>query len=221
MKWVNATDIQLWANRREAQAQLPGVIRKLAFATLNNPLQISFRTGEGVVLPGYDGYIETEESNAFVPLGKSVWEVSTDAHPSQKASTVYSERTSDPQTVEPGSTTIIFVYARRHPNKETWAREKTSDAVWKEVRAMDADDLETWLELAPAVGSWFAKLIGKYARGVTALSDYWHEWQFFTEPTMPSSLLLQSREKETNEITKWLETQPSALTLVSDSTSES
>ncbi len=36
----------------------------------------------------------------------------------------------------------------------------------------DADDLETWLELAPAVHARISRLLGKYHRGIQVLDTF-------------------------------------------------
>src|SRR4051794_11813639 len=54
--------------------------------------------------------------------------------------------------------TFVFVTSRRWPDeivksgkkrttkrKEDWQREKIANSRWKDVRVLDADDLETWL----------------------------------------------------------------------------
>ncbi len=71
MMLVQATDIDSWANRRTAQDKLPKLLRRLIGATTERIKFISVRADEGVQLEGFDGVIEVETGNEFVPDGKS------------------------------------------------------------------------------------------------------------------------------------------------------
>ncbi len=86
---VDATDLDCWANRRDAQGRLPQLIRRLILATVDDISLIEFRAGEGVQLGGWDGIVEVEVGNAFVPKGLSVWEMGTNRDPKGKAEDDY------------------------------------------------------------------------------------------------------------------------------------
>ena len=81
---IDATGLASWADRRDAQAFLPSVVRRLIVATAQ-VTQLSFRSGEGVQLSGWDGTVGADEGNAFVPMGVSVWEMGTSQNPRRKA----------------------------------------------------------------------------------------------------------------------------------------
>jgi len=55
----------------------------------------------------------------------------------------------------------VFVAPRRWSSKREWAEGKEKDGRWQHVRAYDADDLETWLELSFAVHIWISEHLGK------------------------------------------------------------
>ena len=59
------------------------------------------------------------------------------------------------------NTTFVFATPRRWTGKRGWIRERRKEGSWSNVRAFDADDLVAWLEQAPEVSIWFARLIGK------------------------------------------------------------
>jgi hypothetical protein len=71
------------------------------------------------------------------------------------------------------------------------------------VRAYDADDLETWLELAPAVHVWISIQIGKHPEGLTDLESYWLAWSQDTKPSLSTELLLAGREESAEKIRNW------------------
>ena len=67
MKWVDGTDLGQWADRIDSRALLPEVVRRLIFATVPDLQRVEFRSGEGVQLPGWDGYAETPTGTEKVP----------------------------------------------------------------------------------------------------------------------------------------------------------
>src|SRR5205814_324317 len=93
---VNATDLEAWADRRDAQSLLPMLVRRLILATTARVTKIGFRSGEGVQLPGWDGTVAAEAGNAFVPTGTSAWELGTNQNVRSKAIEDYAKRTKNP-----------------------------------------------------------------------------------------------------------------------------
>ena len=118
---VDATDLNSWANRRDAQGRLPQFIRRLILATVDDISLIEFRAGEGVQLGSWDGIVAVEVDNAFVPKGPSVWEMGTNRDPKGKAEDDYQKRSDSPGSIDPGTTTFVFVTPRRWSSKREWA----------------------------------------------------------------------------------------------------
>src|SRR5262249_47003561 len=142
--WISATDLVQWSQRRDAQETLPELVRRLVFVTVDGPSRVAFRAGEGVQLPGADGRGSTPHGNAFVPQGDSVWEMGTSADPAGKAQADYDNRLANLGDIDPASTSFVFVTSRRWPKKDEWANDRAREGKWREVRALDADDLEAW-----------------------------------------------------------------------------
>jgi hypothetical protein len=69
-----ATDIAAWANKRDAQGLMPILLRRLIHGSVPSIRSISFPGGDSVQLGGFDGEVDVEIGNAWVPEGKSVWE---------------------------------------------------------------------------------------------------------------------------------------------------
>jgi hypothetical protein len=170
---IDATDLTAWANRRDAQARLPQLVRRLVVTTASGVMRLQFRSGEGVALPGYDGLAEVKAGSAFVPDDLSVWELGTDRNPGTKAQADYDKRSKDSLGVDPAEAAFVFVTPRRWAGKERWAAERTRDGRWREVRAYDADDLEAWLELSPVVHAWISAILGKASAAIQDLETYW------------------------------------------------
>ena len=202
--WATATQIGEWADRREAQEELPRLVRRLVLVTTASATTVSFRAAEGVQLSGFDGRVESTKGSAFTPAGLSVWELSTASNPLAKANENYSKRTSDRGELALSDTTFVFVTARRWPGKDEWTAHRKAEGRWKDVRAYDADDLETWLEQAPSVHVWFSTRIGVIPRECIDLDSWWTDWQLETSPPLGAAFLLAGRAAGADAIEKKL-----------------
>lgn len=195
-----ATDLVAWADRREAQALLPKVVRRLVLVTGNKVMEAQFRADEGVQLSGWDGVVRAEESAPFVPAGSSGWEMGVGLRPKDKADDDLEKRTAEGGVIQPAEASFMFVTLRRWPDKDDWSYEKTEAGPWRRVRVLDADDVASWLETAPAVHAWLSILIGKTPPGVVDLESFWDTWSRATHPALSPLLLLAGREEAAAQI---------------------
>lgn len=217
---VTATDLDRWANLQEARYRLPLLVRRLVHGTIEDIHRIGFPAGEGVQLGGWDGVVAVESGNAFVPEGSSVWELGANRNVRSKADEDYEKRRNNPLGIDPTVTTFVFVTPRRWGAKEDWVLERQKEGFWREVRVYDADDLEQWLELAPAVHIWLSILLGKPPESADDLASNWADWSEATWPVLSPNLLTTGREEAVNRIHKWLSEAPSALALKADTREE-
>ena len=118
-------------------------------------------SGSSVRLPGWDGLLEVGRGNAWVPGGVSGWEFSCEKGVTSKADDDYEKRTTDPLGLGKSSSTFVFVTPRRWNGKRQWEMERCEEGTWGDVRALDANDLVTWLGQSPEVTRWFAGVIGR------------------------------------------------------------
>src|SRR5690348_2315001 len=146
---ANATDIALWACRRESQDQMPRLISRLVLGSGAKVKQISFPSDESVQSGGWDGTLVTDGSTAFVPAGASGWEIGVTAGVKGKADDDYDKRTANPLALDRANATFVFVTPRKWSNKEEWAEEKRASGAWQDVHVVDADDIALWLEQTP------------------------------------------------------------------------
>ena len=65
---IDSTDLSRWAERRDAQARLPVLLRRLVFATSDDLSAVSFPAGDAVALGGWDGTVVANRANAYVPV---------------------------------------------------------------------------------------------------------------------------------------------------------
>ena len=197
---VTATQINQWAGTREAQAILPVLVRRLILATCGSPNSIQFPGGDSINQPGWDGEVECVNEVPWVPQGKSFWELSCEARPTRKANRDYEKRIRQTPVLERSDAAFVFVTAREWTTKNKWLREKRKGGEWKEVRAYDANDLEQWLEQAPAVALWFAETLGITGQGVESLEQYWSIWASQSNPPISPDALFVDREN----VREWL-----------------
>jgi hypothetical protein len=172
---VNAIQIGRWFNsgNRDAQELLPHLVRKLIVATLKAESVVSIRipVGDQISLPGYDGVVETTEQHAYVPFGKSVWEMGT-GEPRAKAESDYRRRSENPGAIDPKSTVFVFVSPHSFRGKDDWIREKMSNGIWRAIEIIEATDLDNWLDTHPGVARWLARQIGVPIDGLRDLEEF-------------------------------------------------
>src|SRR5437868_4872493 len=83
--WARAVDLAHWSDRRDSQHELPALVRDLIRLTTPEYSYLSFPAGESIQQPGFDGVVVASKATAFVPAGRSVWEVSTNKRIVEKA----------------------------------------------------------------------------------------------------------------------------------------
>lgn len=216
---IDATELTKWADRRTAQAELPQLIRRLILSTPQS-LTVAFRAGEGVQMSGWDGVVVARTGDAFVPAGQSVWELGVSKGSKGKADSDYEKRSAAPGDIDPAITTFVFVTLRRWRDKDAWAKRRRAEKKWFDVRAYDADDLETWIERAPTVHLWLSSLLGAPVEGVADLQAARDQWAKATVPVLTAEFVLAGRANVVSAIVAWLEDPRSPLILRAESREE-
>jgi hypothetical protein len=189
---VTAKRIAEWAETREAQADLPRLVRRLVHAA-GTPTEVAFSAGDSISSPGWDGEVVTEHSNAWLPKGKSYWELSCNGDSTTKANDDYAKRTEATPVEIRLASTLVVVSGRKWNQKERWRETKRAAGEWGEVRAFDADDLEQWLEQSLAVALQFAEELGLSGPGVTSSRRQWDVWASQSDPSILSDAFFVDR----------------------------
>lgn len=162
------------------------------------------RGGEGIGLPGYDGIVEASRATSFVPEGLSVWEMGVNNDPAGKAAEDYRTRTAEPLGVDMSTTTFVFVTPRRWRQKKAWEQRRRQDGKWKDVRVLDADDIEQALDEAAAVRVWLSELLDMPALGAVTLEDWWSRFSGGFDPRLTPEVVLAGRADEAAELLRRL-----------------
>jgi len=173
--------------------------------------EIDFPADEAIRLAGWDGRILTSEASPFVPAGFSAWELGTSEDVRAKANEDYNKRSNNPVGVVPGQTTFVFATPRRWPGKEAWAAEKRAENKWKEVVALDAENLAQWIESAPGVAAWLGPLVGSVPTDASALETFCEAYRTATKPPLDLSGLLVARDAERGRLLGLLQGPPRVI----------
>lgn len=201
---ADATDLHRWAGTRDAQAHLPALLRRLVSATAGGVEELAFRSGEGVHLRGWDGVVRAADRDVHVPEGVSGWELGVAADVKGKADDDYESRRGDALGLDPDQTTFVFATTRRWGGKDAWVTGRRGEGHFRGVRAYDADDLEAWLERAPAVHVWISRRLGKRPSGVVGLEERWEGWSGGTDPATSPDLVMSGREVQEQALSSWI-----------------
>ena len=216
---VTALDLDQWSESMAAKSTLPVLVRRLILATAS-VTEITMRGREGVTLPGWDGLVRSDVDDPHVPRGASGWELGTSRDPRAKAQSDIHDRNLDPQGVDPVTTTFVAVTSRLWRDRDAWRNARSVDSPWADVRAYDADDLETWLERAPSVHAWISEQLGREPRDVATPDAWWERWSHRTRLVLPRAFLLAGRDATVSQIRDALGQPPRPITVAASSRDE-
>ena len=65
--WVKARDLEQWSPTRDAQGELPTLVRKLIYVSTEQPTRIEVPGGEGVQRHGWDVIVEGAPGRSLSP----------------------------------------------------------------------------------------------------------------------------------------------------------
>ncbi|WP_308366441.1 MULTISPECIES: hypothetical protein [unclassified Microbulbifer] len=219
---VTENDIKNWTatDKRRSEELLPQLIYKLILASCS-PRKIDFPFGDSVSTGGWDGELEVDQGNLFVPSGVSAWEFGTDKSVNSKANDDYEKRTKDPEPFDKKKTTYVFVTSRHWKDRSKWEADKNLDEEWGSVKAINARVLCDWLEQCPAVHRWFAQLIGKRCSNLWDIEQSWSKFSNITEISLTDEFFLHNRDELSDRLKDSLLGDPASYTVCAKSINES
>ncbi|WP_420961493.1 hypothetical protein [Brucella sp. IR073] len=217
---VDETIIRQWADRHECRRSLPLLVRRLIRETTPSLSSLRFPGNEAIDLPGLDGRCEAEYATAWVPQGRSVWEMGCNQEPRGKADGDYEKRTAETPQDELADSSFVFVTPRRWHTKDEWLEKRRREGSWSAVYAYDAIDLETWLEEAPATSRWLGELLGVASLGLLTPQEWWQKWSTASVPPISRRLVATRRHNEANTLLKKLRDGAPVVAVQADDRSE-
>ena len=189
-----------WADRLDARYGLPELVCRLVKETSGGPVDARFDTDEGVDVGGFDGTVQAEAGSRWVPIGCSVWEVSTQRSVGTKADADYENRREAPSGWSMPETTYVAVSLRAWQRRGQWAELRTGDGRWREVRAFGLDDVMALLAEAPLTELWLAKRLGLHPDELKLASRWWEDRQRSTGGLFDRSVALAGRSDAAEEL---------------------
>lgn len=113
---ITATQIEQWADTRDAQGILPILIRRLISVT-TTITALSMPGGDSVSSSGWDGIVQADKGNIWVPDGASFWEMGCSSDIITKARSDLRKRNQQISPQEAAKSRFVFVSPRRWPKK--------------------------------------------------------------------------------------------------------
>lgn len=218
---VKADDISAWASHHSARSRLAVFLRMLVNSTGRGLRTIDFPGNDDSERPGWDGTVYAEEATPWIPEGQSGWEFGCSDDPTVKANKDFAKSLRQNSAEARKEMTFVFVTPHRWKKKRQWEEEQRKKSQWKDVTALDASDLEQWLEQSISAQCWLAYELGIPTDGVLSLNQCWAEWIADCDPPMTPSLFSVFFEKASGRLRDHLTNPPGSPFIVSaDSTSE-
>ena len=219
-RWIRADDLEGWSKSRDGQGGLPELIERLVYATVGPAARFRFPSTDSISQPGYDGRCKSPIAHPFIPQGESVWEISANGRPRDKASKDLVKRNVDPIGAAPGQTTYVVATSRRFPGRDAWLARERAKSAWRDIMLIDSIDLEQWLAACPAVTTWLATRLGRRPSDLRDLSEFGDDWLGATAPALTADILLTDRDVAGSAIVAWLNGAPAVLTLQGETIDE-
>ncbi len=204
---ITASQIHEWADKGdEARSRLPVLLRRLIRSTGDELRRVDFPGFGEAQRHGWDGQVEARRATPWIPEGESGWELSTRQDSGAKANDDFcGPRSKLPEDVR-AETTFVFASSRKWPGKTEWEEARKAEGRWKDVRALDASDLEQWLEDSIEGQVWLAEELGLPSlRDCMTLKRAWRDWSQASEPPMTDGLLAPAVAEHRAKVVSWLE----------------
>lgn len=201
---IKARDIELWAETHlEARNLLAVLLRRLVHSTGNSLRRVEFPGHDNAEKKGPDGIVESDAATAWIPEGKSYWEFGVNEDVRRKVEKDYMARLSLPAT-ERANSVYVAVTPRNWSGKHAWIKERKAHGDWKDIRALDADDLEQWIEESIPAQIWLAEKLGIPTVGFETLDSCWERWAAGSEPRMTPEIFAPSIAAHAGTFREWL-----------------
>lgn len=211
---ITADDLNVWPDKdaRDAQENFPLLIRHLL---LNTPgvSAVSVRAGNGVSEPGYDGVAQSDGTVSVLPPGSLLFEFGTNKDIGAKATDDYRKRVKQDDAA---SHVFVFATPRRWTGKDKWLEKRRREGKFANVWALDADDLEAWLEISPSSHYWISEHLGKQPDEARTLEQWWGSFHQATHPELPLSMFTAGRESTRDKLRELLAKAPRTITIQAD-----
>ncbi len=161
---ISANDITQWAltQNRKAQDTLPEVVRRLILESDPDATKVDIPSGDSVALAGFDGVVISKNGfypEQLLPEGESIWEIGCNKSVSTKVNSDFEKRAKVRLLKQKKEKTYVAVSPHPWTKKDAWIKEKRKRRIWKNIHALNAEDLSQWLERCPKTRDWLASTV--------------------------------------------------------------
>ncbi|MQR02352.1 hypothetical protein [Glaciimonas soli] len=216
MKWINATQLAEWSKQINARASFIDMVADLIRAGVPDADHFRFPGGDKAQVRGFDGDLECATQLPYIPKGSSKWEFGVSPG-SEKVEKDYVKRTTNtPENIRKENTLVLVslhTWDNGNKNCAIWLKEKKDENAWHDVMFIDGTQLESWLELHPAVAARYARGALRLAppSGVQSIDEFWDTYSTRFKPTLTEAVLLCDREDQATAILQKLAGTPQAF----------
>ena len=186
-------------NKRKFEGLFPELVKRLILSCSQSISKIRMPGHDDVWAPGFDGIVESQEQTTYVAVGKSVWELGTNADSLSKINGDYKKRTDNPLGIDKSSTTFyliiptIWAYDNQGMPISKWESEHKDG--WHNVHVYDASVLCDWINSEPVVCAWLFEQYGEGKQlSFSSVTGAWEHFSNYTNPPLTSSLFLEGRQ---------------------------
>lgn len=222
LRLVERHHILQWASTLPSRTELVELVRDLIVETTpaHDLIRIDCPTAEGTGRRDFDVVVKTRQGTTWAPAGRSSWEVSTSTEVARNANTNYRNRSGEARS---DADEIAYVYLTprawpeakatppttpgtagtrrsRQQAKRRWQQQCSEDGHWRDVRALDVDDLLNWLIQAPATRARFSERLGLAPDGFASARLRWERELAQTGGRLSAEVLLAGRERQFHEL---------------------
>lgn len=228
MRWISALELERWAQTKNSEIELPGVISDLIRASVNDISDIRFPSGDKGQVRGFDGILVCQTGKGFVPKGKSIWEFGTNQDYKAKARDDFAKRSGEVPPQIQRETTYVFVSpwtwdsSIKNNKLEDFVDGQKAAHEWSDVIYIDGSKLQTWFENCPAVAAWHARNTFQIApkAGVRCIDEFWEDFVGKFDPKLVENVLLAGRNANAERLIEQLMGRPGPIRLSADSVDE-
>ncbi|HEX7607768.1 MAG TPA: hypothetical protein VF370_00405 [Candidatus Cryosericum sp.] len=212
---ISELELDQWVRNHPTPAEsvIPELLLRLVRQSCPGAVERRIPIGDSVNQPGLDGVLVADQGfGAFVPTGKSCWEIGIGADAAEKATDDYAKRTTGLNTSVPEDirkeSTFIFVSplsaqrSWRRESQSVWLARHRSRNEWADVRIVDGTGIVDWLEDFPDVELWLAGRMGIHVEQIELASQHWKKVSSVGSHRLAPELYLAGREAVSSALEK-------------------
>jgi hypothetical protein len=166
--------------------------------------------------------LECQSKVPWIPSDTSVWELGSGSNARQKIRADFAERREKelPAGWDREKTTYIAVTLKKLDDISSLINELKEDTPWSDVRIIDAQTFEEWIEVSPTVETWLQEQGIGPPSSVRTLSRAWEDWSEKTHPPVSTQLILAGRDQNAADLRSNLASPGTPINVQADSPAE-